>query len=136
MNNAFIIGTGRCGTTWLGQMLNSHMELCVPPEIQLLFEYSGNGNRLFEEFFLADQQGLSGEQLASIIERGCPHNLDKFFDYHKFCQRQDTPKTSLDVFVRSLYAAIADKHGKSWLIEQTPWYGQRLDLVSRLFPDA
>ncbi|WP_460153864.1 sulfotransferase family protein [Pseudomonas sp. S2_B07] len=136
MNNAFIIGTGRCGTTWLGQMLNSHAELCVPPEIQLLFEYSGNGNRLFEEFFLADQKGLSGEQLASVIERCCPHKLEMFFDYQEFCRKHDTPKMSLAEFVKSFYAAIASSHGKSWLVEQTPWYGQRLDLVSKLFPDA
>ncbi|MDR6918656.1 septal ring factor EnvC (AmiA/AmiB activator) [Pseudomonas sp. 3296] len=136
MNNAFIIGTGRCGTTWLGQMLNSHAELCVPPEIQLLFEYSGNGNRLFEEFFLADQKGLSGEQLASVIERCCPHKLEIFFDYQEFCRKHDTPKMSLAEFVKSFYAAIASAHGKSWLVEQTPWYGQRLDLVSKLFPDA
>ena len=50
LNVAFIIGTGRCGTSMLGQMLNAHSEICVPPELQLIFERDGNGNRLFEAF--------------------------------------------------------------------------------------
>lgn len=133
---AFIIGTGRCGSTWLSQMLNSNPELCVPPEIQLLFEYSGNGNRLYEEFLLAGQQGLTGDQLSAVIERGCPYNLDQFFDYRTFCRQDITPKRTLRTFVSAFYSAIAEHHHKRWFIEQTPWYGQRLDLMAALFPDA
>lgn len=136
IKQAFIIGTGRCGTTWLAQMLNSNPALCVPPEIQLLFEYSGNGNRLYEEYLLANEQGLGSDQLISIIERGCPHNLDQFFDYPTFCRQDTTPKGSFREFVSAFYAAVAHSHGKRWLIEQTPWYGQRLDLTTALFPDA
>ncbi|MBI6553356.1 sulfotransferase [Pseudomonas veronii] len=136
IKQAFIIGTGRCGTTWLAQMLNSNPALCVPPEIQLLFEYSGNGNRLYEEYLLAKGQGLDSDQLISIIERGCPHNLDQFFDYPAFCRQDSTPKRSFREFVTAFYTAVAQSHGKRWLIEQTPWYGQRLDLVTTLFPEA
>lgn len=136
IKQAFIIGTGRCGTTWLAQMLNSNPALCVPPEVQLLFEYSGNGNRLYEEYILAKGQGLDSEQLISIIERNCPHNLDQFFDYPAFCRQDSTPKRSFREFVTAFYTAVAQSHGKRWLIEQTPWYGQRLDLVTVLFPQA
>lgn len=136
IKQAFIVGTGRCGTTWLAQMLNSNPVLCVPPEIQLLFEYSSNGDRLHEAYLLANEQGLDSEQLISIIERCCPHNLDQFFDYPEFCRRDTTPKHSFGAFVSAFYAAVAQSHGKSWLIEQTPWYGQRLDLVTGLFPEA
>ena len=136
IKQAFIIGTGRCGTTWLAQMMNSNPVLCVPPEIQLLFEYSSNGNRLHEEYLLANEQGLDSDQLISIIERCCPHNLDQFFDYPEFCRQDSTPKRSFREFVTAFYAAVAESHGKRWLIEQTPWYGQRLDLVTALFPDA
>lgn len=136
VKTAFIIGTGRCGTSWLGQMLNSHADICVPPEIQLLFECSDNGSRMYEEFIQAGTCGLEGERLAAIIERGCPHKLEMFFDYHEFCRREDTPKRSLADFVTAFYSAIAKSRGKSWLIEQTPWYGSRLDLLSRFFPQA
>lgn len=136
IKNAFIVGTGRSGTSWLGQMLNSHAEICVPPEIQLLFEYSDNGSRMFEEFSQAGPLGLEGDCLAAIIERGCPHRLDMFFDYPEFCRREDTPKGSLVEFVTAFYTAIARSHGKSWLIEQTPWYGARLDLLTHFFPEA
>ena len=136
IKQAFIIGTGRCGTTWLAQMMNSNPVLCVPPEIQLLFEYSSNGNRLHEEYLLANEQGLDSDQLISIIERCCPHNLDQFFDYPEFCRQDSTPKRSFREFVTAFYAAVAESHGKRWLIEQTPWYGQRLDLATALFPQA
>ncbi|SFA67472.1 sulfotransferase family protein, partial [Metapseudomonas otitidis] len=136
VKTAFIVGTGRCGTSWLGQMLNSHTEICVPPEIQLLFEYSDNGNRLTEAFSLATSSELDSKNLVKIIEQGCPHKLEMFFDYHEFCNREDTPKGSLREFVTSFYSAIAERHGKSWLIEQTPWYGSRLDLLCSFFPEA
>src|ERR1700722_5454855 len=99
-------------------MLNSHPEICVPPEIQVLFEYSDNGNRLFEEFSLSNEKGVDGERLASIVERSCPHNLQQFFDYPNFCRREDTPRWSLDEFAPAFYSAIARYHGKAWLVEQ------------------
>ena len=34
----------------LAQMLNSHSMICVPHELQILFEYSNNGLRLYEIF--------------------------------------------------------------------------------------
>jgi len=136
INQAFIVGTGRCGTSWLGQMLNSHAEVCVPPEIQLLFEVSGNGNRLFEQFSNIAPMGLEGDKIAAVIEKYCPHKLENFFDYKEFCLRKNTPRDSLKKFVQAFYSEIAIKHGKSWLIEQTPWYGLRLDLIAHFFPNA
>lgn len=136
VKNAFVVGTGRCGTTWLAQMLNSHSEICVPPEIQLLFEYSDNGSRLLEEFSQAGPSGLTGDRIATVIEQGCPHKLEMFFDYSEFCRRKDTPKSRLVDFVAAFYSAIAKSHGKTWLIEQTPWYGSRLDLLTSFFPEA
>ena len=136
VNVAFIIGTGRCGTSLLGQMLNSHSEVCVPPELQLMFEYDGNGNRLFEEFSLCDSKGIDADELSSIIERCCPHKLEFFFDYNAYCHRDETPRNTLTQFVADFYSSIAESYSKSWLIEQTPWYGQRLDILTNLFPRA
>lgn len=136
VNVAFIIGTGRSGTSLLGQMLNSHSEVCVPPELQLLFEYDDNGNRLFEEFSLCGTKGIGADDLSSIIERCCPHKLELFFDYDAYCHRDETPRNSLAEFVTDFYESIAKSYGKSWLIEQTPWYGQRVDILTNLFPRA
>ena len=136
VNVAFIVGTGRCGTSLLGQVLNSHSEICVPPELQLIFEYDGNGNRLFEEFSLCGTKGIDAGALSSIIERCCPHKLELFFDYNAYCHRDRVPRTSLAGFVPDFYESIAKSYGKSWLIEQTPWYGQRLDILTSLFPSA
>ncbi|KPJ88034.1 MAG: hypothetical protein AMJ53_17330, partial [Gammaproteobacteria bacterium SG8_11] len=136
VNVAFIIGTGRCGTSLLGQMLNSHSEICVPPELQLIAEYDGNGDRLFEEFSLCGPEDIDADKLSSIIERCCPHKLELFFDYNAYCHREGVLGKSLAGFVTDFYESIAKSYGKSWLIEQTPWYGQRLDILTNLFPRA
>lgn len=136
VNFAFIIGTGRCGTSLMAQMLNSHSRICVPPELQLIFEYDGNGNRLLEEFTFCGSRGIDPDTLSSIIERCCPHKLELFFDYKKYCRQDNVPRTSLTGFINHLYESIAMSHDKSWLIEQTPWYGQRIDILTDLFPNA
>jgi len=136
VNVAFIIGTGRCGTSLLSQMLNSHSEICVPPELQLIFEYDGNGNRLLEEFTNCGPGGIGADELSSVIERCCPHKLELFFDYKGYCHRDGVPRKSLSGFVSDFYESIAKSYGKSWLIEQTPWYGQRIDILTSLFPSA
>ena len=136
LNTAFIIGTGRCGTTLLGQMLNSHSAICVPPELQLIFECNGNGNRLLEEFANKGPDDFSAEKLSLIIERCCPYKLELFFDYKIFCHSIDLSHLTPSKFLFDFYLSIAKSFQKSWLIEQTPWYGQRIDLLVKFFPQA
>lgn len=135
-NIAFIIGTGRCGTSLLGQMLNSNSKICVPPELQLIFECDENGNRLIEEVWTRGDCDFSAEELSSIIKRCCPHKLELFFDYQGYCKDANLASLSESKLLTDFYSAIAKSHNKSWLIEQTPWYGQRIDLLVKLFPDA
>ncbi len=49
-NISFIVGTGRSGTTILAKTLNANSKICIPPELQILFEYSNNGKRLYDVF--------------------------------------------------------------------------------------
>ncbi|NWF06880.1 sulfotransferase [Pseudomonas salomonii] len=134
MNNAFIIGTGRCGTTYLAQVLNAHSQVCVPPEMQCIFEYDTNGSRFYENIAL----GAIGDAAvaADLLERCCPHDLARFFNYREYCEGLEYPLRSMQDFFAGYYDAIAKSHNKKILIEQTPWYGQRLDIMTRVFPDA
>jgi hypothetical protein len=134
--NGFIIGTGRSGTTMLASILNAHPQLCVPPEIQILFQYAGNGMRLHEVF----EAGLHFEADANffiqLIQQRCPHNLQDYFDYRSFFRNLKYPVLSLKELVGQFYAEIARSKGKTICIEQTPWYGQRIDILNELFPSA
>jgi len=133
---AFIIGTGRCGTSMLAQMLNSHSLICVPFELQVLFEYHSNGARLFEVFQEKKNVTFGAQDFIDLIESRSPHKFHDYFDYRGFCERQQYPILSLKALANSLFAEIAGSQGKAIFIEQTPWYGQRIDILNDLFPEA
>ncbi|MFZ1547409.1 MAG: sulfotransferase, partial [Candidatus Nitrotoga sp.] len=133
---AFVIGTGRCGTTMLAQMLNSHSKICVPHELQILFEYSNNGARLYEIFKKKKNEYLGPKDFVELVEARCPHKFHEYFDYRNFFERRQYPIRSLKELVNSLYSEIAESKYKKIFIEQTPWYGQRIDILNELFPDA
>lgn len=133
---SFIIGTGRCGTTMLAQMLNSHSKVCVPHELQILFENSNNGPRLYEIFKDKKNESFGSEDFIELIKNICPHKFHEYFDYRGFFEKQRYPARNLKELVNRLYAEIAESKNKNILIEQTPWYGQRIDILNELFPDA
>lgn len=137
VQTGFIIGTGRCGTTLLAQMLNAHPRICVPHELQILFEeQTGNGPRLWEAFERGDHLRWSARDFSAAIRRWCPYRLHRWFAYERFLRTQTYPLADPGRLVGDLYAAIAHSVGKDTFLEQTPWYGQRLDVVERLVPGA
>ena len=133
---AFVIGTGRCGTTMLAQMLNSHSMICVPPEIQILFEYSNNGPRLYEIFKEKKNEYFGPKDFVELIEARCPKKLHVYFDYKGFFEKQQYPIRSFKKLVNSLFSEIAESKHKKIFIDQTPWYGQGIDILNELFPNA
>lgn len=136
MMTAFIIGTGRCGSSLLAQMLNSHSKICIPHELQILFEYSDNGGRLYELFATGQNLHYVAADFVALIKERCPHNFHDYFDYADFFSRQHYPILSLTTLANDLFSAIAASRHKDFFIEQTPWYGQRLDILNSLFPEA
>jgi hypothetical protein len=134
--NGFIIGTGRSGTTMLASILNAHSQLCVPPEIQILFQYAGNGMRLHEVFEAGMHFGADANFFIQLVHQRCPHNLQDYFDYPSFFRNMKYPVLSLKELIGQFYAEIAKSSGKTICIEQTPWYGQRIDILNELFPSA
>lgn len=132
----FIIGTGRCGSTMLAQMLNSHSQVCVPFELQILFEYSNNGARLYEIFKEEKNKSFEPEDFIDLIEAKSPHKFHEYFNYRRFFEKQQYPIRNLKKLANSLFSEIAESKNKKIFIEQTPWYGQRIDILNELFPDA
>ena len=132
----FIIGTGRCGSTLMAQILNAHSKICIPHELQIIFEYCNNGERLAEVFASWENLKFRAEDYIQLIESRCPHNFQAYYDYRAFFRRLHYPILSLRWLLRKLYADIARSQEKSIFAEQTPWYGQNLELLQKLFPRA
>jgi hypothetical protein len=117
-------------------MLNSHSIVFVPDEIQILFEYSNNGIGLFEVFNEKMNENFSADDFVRLIEAKCPHNFHKYFDYKSFFESRQYPITDFKNLVNNLYCEIAQANNKKIFVDQTPWYGQRIDILNDLFPDA
>ena len=132
----FIVGTGRCGSTLAAQFLNSHTQICVPHELQIVFEYSQNGRRLYEIFASREQLRYGSDDFVREIERMCPHRFQDYFNLRSFFQNYSYPVEDLSCLLHDLYQAIAISQNKQVFLEQTPWYGQRIELLKQLFPEA
>jgi hypothetical protein len=132
----FIIGTGRSGTTLMAQVLNAHSKICVPFELQIAFEYSNNGTRLAEIFNSQKNWSFQAEDYIKLIEERCPHAFEIYYDYRAFFLQCDYPIFSLQWLLTELYTDIAYSQGKSIFAEQTPWYGQNIELLNQIFPQV
>lgn len=108
----------------------------MPHELQLVFAYSGNGPRLYEYFCSCEAWSWQAAEFNQIVGNLCPHQFDKFFDYKSFFNARKYPEMNLGELLTELYTAIARSRGKDIFVEQTPWYGQRLDIMIDLFPEA
>lgn len=121
----FIVGTGRCGSTILAQVLNSHSKIAVPPELQFI-----------DKLYNMQLEKLTSEDIGQIIENYCPYNLHEYFDFKTYLSGLKYPQTSLSKLLEGLFIAICDSQNKSIFIEQTPWHGQHLPMIKDLFPEA
>jgi len=130
----FIVGTGRCGTTILAQVLNSHSEICVPCELQIICGI-GNGDRLHERYIAGDFEKYGSEDFISLFEKRCPYYFDRYFDYREHFRQLKYPQKDLRRLLTVLFDHICYDQKKTIFLEQTPWYGQRLDLLQELFPE-
>ena len=104
--------------------------------MQILFEYSQNGRRLFEVFAAGENEHFDSSDYIALVKNRCPHRFDLYFDYKAFFEGIAYPIKDLKSLVNALYEAIAASRRKTMFIEQTPWYGQRIDILNSLFPDA
>jgi hypothetical protein len=120
----------------LSEFLDAHSQICIPPELQIIFGYGKNKGRLHEIFAAKSNMSYSAQDFIKIIENITPHQLSDYFDYESFFKQQKYPITDLRRLLTDLYAAIAASRNKKLLFEQVPWYGQRLDILTDLFPAA
>jgi hypothetical protein len=135
----FIVGTGRCGTTLLRNLLNLHPDVYVPTEshwIPLQYEFYGllrnppaayidvmqrtcyeNGHPTMDS--MADAIGMTSSELLQIVQA-------------KFGNNEPT----LVEFNDELYAVLAGAAGRCVAGDKTPDYCSYLTMLQSLWPSA
>jgi len=130
----FIVGTGRCGTTILASILNSHSAVLVPPEMQILVS-NGIWDGLYEKSISKQWRRFDAQAYIDFIRRYCPYRLEEFFDYARYFEQLEYPQANLSKLLKGFFDKMCNAYGKRVFMEQTPWYGQKLDSLHSLFPD-
>lgn len=105
----FVGGTPRSGTTMIQNILDSHPDILGGPE----FDRIPN---------IVDLR----RKLQRSVE-------DKRIDY--FCSKKDIDE-AIGVFVERLLLSVADKSGRKYLSEKTPWNILVFDDLMDVFPSA
>lgn len=130
----FIVGTGRCGSTVLAQVLNAHSAICVPHELQFVVS-AGNGASLYDNYVRGELDRYSAADFIRVISERCPYNFEQYFDYIAHFNSLDYPQNDLRHLLIDLFSHICFAYNKEVFLEQTPWYGQCLDKLGKLFPE-
>jgi hypothetical protein len=121
----FVVGAARSGTTLLRMMLDSHGELAVPFETQLL-----------PELMDAQDAGASPEDLAEHLvghRRWPDFGLDA--DAMRASWAEVRP-FDLAEGMRRFYRAYAAKEGKPRWGDKSPGYALHLERIGALLPEA
>lgn len=125
-----VAGCGRSGTTLVRAMLDSHPDLTVTHEAQVLTALAGRRDRyetsggLQTDAFVRD---LMGNAHFRAVGFGEPQVREAL--------AAAAPTTFADA-MRAVFAGIAAAEGKSRYGDKTPGYVARIPALARLFPEA
>lgn len=124
-----IVGTGRCGSTLLQKMLNTHPEVFVFPETHWI-------PKMYE--FFGEQPG-SLETLISIVQRtfhvtGTPVTPIDAARVRQGFAGMETP--TVREFCDQLGLSFAADAAKKYWADKTPDYGPHMGMLQRLWPDC
>ena len=119
-----VCGSGRCGSTLLRLMLDSHPRLAVPPETSFL------------PVVHARRSELDADSLADLLT-----GFQTWPDFHLDAAELRRELRSLRPFsvtagVRCFYRLYARRHGKPRWGDKTPYYSLHLPAVAELLPEA
>ncbi len=118
----FIVGCGRSGNTLLRMMIDSHPDMAIPPETEVVVAGAA-----------------AGANVASFCDAVAGHW--RFGDLHIDATEWRSRVRRLPMFtasegLRTMYAIYAAKFGKSRYGDKTPYYSSHLPLIATLFPEA
>lgn len=134
----FIVGTGRCGTQLLRNILNKNPEVKVVPETHffpVLYEKFGTGPLSCEDFMkiVLNMYGSRGKQWIYAILKDTGKSLNLFEEeFRSYCS--DSRERALRTYMELFYSFF---YGENVLIgDKTPHYGAYAAEIKQIWPDA
>ena len=121
----FIVGTGRCGSTLLRLMLDSHPDLAIPDETHFIPRLVSLAN-----------QGADRRGLADAMQ-GDPRWASWGIDAPQLLTRANSHNAPpLASVLRAFFECYASRFGKSRYGDKTPPYVYEMPRIRQLFPEA
>lgn len=128
----FVVGCARSGTTMLQLMLHSHHNLAVPPETRFL-EIAYNTRRVYGDMRDPRNRRKLAEWVA--FDKSTKFK-DLGLDKDEFVRQASQAPGSLGSVLGTAFRMYAERFGKARWGDKRPSYVRKVDMLSRLFPDA
>jgi hypothetical protein len=136
----FVVGTGRCGSTLLRDLLNLHPEIFAPAAEShwIPWQYERCGSRRHPLTVYTDVVErvfyVTGELTVDVMAAGIGISRRQLFAAAGARLSQQNP--TIVEFNDALYGALAAAAGRSLVGDNTPCYCLHIPLLHGLWPDA
>jgi hypothetical protein len=136
----FVVGTGRCGSTLLRDLLNLHPEIFAPAAeshwIPLQFEICGSRRHPVATYTDIVERVFydTGELTVDVMAAGVGTSRRQLFVSAGASLAQEAP--TIVEFNDALYGALAAAAGRSVVGDKTPCYCLHMPLIQGLWPEA
>jgi len=137
----FIVGTGRCGTHLLRDMLNLHRDVYIPQETQWIpkmYEFYGLACNPFEQYVdIIERTHFYHENALTIdvILEDFEISKHEFYRLVKSMIRNLYETNTIEVN-QAIYQVLAKLKGKTIYGEKTPEYGLYMHDLQRIWPES
>lgn len=135
----FIVGSGRCGTQMLRNILSSYDDIIILPEthfiIPLYEKYKLNNITCdnFLEVVDSVYSGVGKKWVKVILASAKKDYFNYKKDFKKFIELNNI-KGSIKNYTEAFYIFL---YGPKYLIgDKTPHYGANLEIILKIWPDA
>jgi hypothetical protein len=128
----FVVGCPRSGTTLLQLMLHAHPRIAIPPETRFLLPLYDDRHAFGDLRVAANRRELARSIVTDKTAKFDDLGLDPDSIVEEIVGGPPTLGTALGIVFRS----YAHRFGKPRWGDKRPAYIRRLDVLTRLFPDA
>jgi len=135
----FIVGTGRCGTNLLRNLLQVHPDVWIAREthwLPILFHFYGL-QEISAQQFLHVIQSVYMAKGRTAFERMMMNHLDPEMFKRKLLERlSSSPHATIREFMLAYYTLLAERNQASIWGDKTPDYGLCMGIIQTIWPEA
>lgn len=137
----FIVGSGRCGTNLLRDMLRKHPQIKIPPETHFFFtlhDKFGTEKISSKDYLgtIEDHYSSDGSQLIELIAKTEYDSYPEFKSrFLSACSEAGIDRARVPIYTEKLYEVL---YGSTdyYFGDKTPHYGVEMNTIREFWPDA